>query len=62
MEEKIKIKPGEGKRLRLEDGTIVAFEGTEVTRSTYINRRIAAGDAVIVKEVNEIPPQRKRKD
>lgn len=63
MVEKITVKPGDGKRLRLEDGTIVPSEGMEVTKSTYINRRIAAGDAiVVVEEVNEIVPSRKRKD
>lgn len=61
MAEKITIKPGDGRRLRLEDGTVVPSEGMEVTRSTYINRRLAVGDAEIV-EVNEIVPSRKRKD
>jgi hypothetical protein len=61
MSEQITIKPGDGKRLRLEDGTIVPSEGMEVTRSTYINRRIAVGDAVVV-EVNESVPSKKRKD
>jgi hypothetical protein len=65
MAEQIKVKPGDGKRLRLENGTIVPTEGMEVTRSTYINRRIAVGDAIVV-DVNEsildFVPERKRKN
>lgn len=56
--ERIYVKPCEGRRVRLEDGTLLPTEGAEVVRSTYINRRINAGDCEIVTDA----PAKKKKD
>lgn len=49
MVKQIFVKPNDGKTVRLENGMLLPREGMEVSRSTYIDRRILAEDIVVVK-------------
>lgn len=49
--ERIIVKPCEGKRVRDLDGTLIPNDGSEVLKTTYINRQIKAGDLEIVNVV-----------
>ena len=57
--ERIFVKPCEGRKVRLEDGSLLPKEGAEVARTTYINRRLRAGDCC---EVVSDSPAKKKKD
>lgn len=47
MAEKIFVKPSEGARVRLEDGSgYVPVEGALVERTRFVNRRLADGDLI----------------
>lgn len=58
--EKVFIRPLPGKRVRTETGVLIPNEGAEVVRSTYINRRIKAGDCEIVEQSSEAPASKKK--
>lgn len=49
MVEQVYIKPNEGRTVRLESGMLLPTEGMEVALTTYVERRILAGDAIVVK-------------
>jgi hypothetical protein len=51
--EQIFIKPNEGRAVRLDNGLLIPSEGMEVVRTSYIDRRILAGDVIVVDPVNE---------
>ena len=47
----IKVKPRDGTKVRLEDGTgFVAEAGQTVFQTAYYTRRIADGDLIVVEE------------
>lgn len=48
MADQICIRPGEGKKVRLENGLVLPQEGMEVVHTTFVERRIQSGDAVVV--------------
>lgn len=50
--ESICVNPGEGKLLRDEKGRkiVTSDKGTRIANSTYMRRRLACGDAVLVLE------------
>lgn len=48
--EQIFVKPAEGRLLRNESGLRIPEDGMLVNRTTYMNRRIKKGDAVVVTE------------
>lgn len=43
---RIYVKPAEGRRVRLPDGSIIPAEGAEVEHDVFIRRRLADGDLV----------------
>lgn len=50
MAEKIFVKPGDGARVRLEDGSgYVPAEGALVERTRFVSRRLADGDLIETK-------------
>lgn len=44
--EYIFVKPAEGRAVRLDNGMLLPTEGLEVIRTSYIDRRILAGDVI----------------
>jgi len=46
--ERVIIKKVEGRLARLEDGREVPESGVEVTRNSYVNRQVLAGDVEVV--------------
>lgn len=51
--ERIFIKPNVGRNVRLENGNLLPKEGMEVQKTAYIDRRVLAEDAVVVKQQAE---------
>lgn len=52
--EHIKVKPAEGRLVRLDGGYKVPSQGMNVLRTAYINRRINDGDLEIISpEIND---------
>ena len=58
----IRVRPGEGLRVRYEDPSRghVPSEGDDVVLTTYYRRRIADGDLVVVDPPPPPPPKPKR--
>lgn len=48
MPEQIFIRPNDGRNVRLETGQLLPKDGMEVVHTTYVQRRINCGDAVVV--------------
>jgi hypothetical protein len=52
MRDFLTVNPGDGRRLRDEDGRVIEAteKGIRVANSTYMRRRLKSGDAVLVIE------------
>jgi translation initiation factor IF-1 len=48
MDNKLHVKPAEGRQVRREDGTVIPAEGDRVPNTTYYRRRLREGDLVKV--------------
>jgi len=62
VQEIIRLKPAEGRRVRKPDGSLLAEAGEEVTHAPFWIRRLDAGDVEIVDAVAEPKTPAKSKD